>query len=86
MRTMFAINLLESNMKKIPISNFKKKHGHELFDQVKMAVKESNVDSYLMKNTTININKIIQALPENEIKSKFVHWASGYDFAVIDIV
>jgi hypothetical protein len=73
-------------MKKIPISNFKKKHGEELFSQVSQAVRLSNCDNHVIKNSQVNINKIIQQLPENEIKTKFSRWSSGYDFAVIDIV
>ena len=73
-------------MKKIPISNFKKKHGTEFFDVVREALKNASVDSHSLKNSVININNIVRALPENEIKSKFVNWSSGYDFTVIDII
>ena len=30
-------------------------------------------------------NEILN-LPDNEIKTKFVNWSNGYDFAVIDII
>ena len=73
-------------MKKIPISNFRKKHGVELFAQVSDAVRKSNCDNHVIKNSSVNINKIIQQLPEDESKKKFVNWASGYDFAVIDVM
>ena len=73
-------------MKKIPISNFRKMHGVELFAQVSEAVRKSNCDSHVIKNSFVNITKIIQQLPENEIKTKFISWASGYDFAVIDVM
>jgi len=76
----------EFRMKKIPISNFRKKHGSELFDEVSKVVKKSSVDAHNLKNSVININHIIRLLPENEIKSKFINWSSGYDFAVIDVV
>ena len=73
-------------MKKIHISNFRKKHGTELFSLVSDAVRKSNCDNHVIKNSSVNIAKIIQQLPETEIKTKFVNWASGYDFAVIDVV
>jgi hypothetical protein len=53
---------------------------------VSEAVRKSNCDSHVIKNSFVNISKIIQQLPEDEIKTKFVNWASGYDFAVIDVV
>ena len=52
-------------MKKIPISNFRKKHGSELFDEVSKVVKKSSVDAHNLKNSVININHIIRLLPEN---------------------
>ena len=55
-------------MKKIPISNFRKKHGVELFAQVSDAVRKSNCDNHVLKNSSVNINKIIQQLPEDESK------------------
>jgi hypothetical protein len=73
-------------MKKIPISNFRKKHGVELFNEISVAVKKTSVDSHNLKNSVINLSLIAKALPENEIKSKFVNWSSGYDFAVIDVI
>lgn len=73
-------------MKKIPISNFRKKHGVELFNEISKAVKKTSVDSHNLKNSVINLSLIVRALPENEIKSKFVNWSSGYDFAVIDVI
>lgn len=72
-------------MKKIPISNFKKKHGHDNFKLVADTLKNSEIKLTHERNSTININRIIQSLPENEVKTKFVNWSSGYDFAVMDI-
>ena len=71
-------------MKKIPLSNFKKHCSPESFEDIKKAVKKSSYDSYVMKNTTVNIKQIINNLDGSEIKSKFVNWSSGYDFAVVD--
>jgi hypothetical protein len=73
-------------MKKIAISNFRKKHGQELFDQLQASVKNSAFRKMQDRNSLINISQIIQSLPDNEIKTKFVRWSSGYDFAVIDII
>ena len=71
-------------MKKIPLSNFKKYCTPESFEDVKKAVRKSSYDSYALKNTTVIINQIINNLDGSEIKSKFVNWSSGYDFAVVD--
>ena len=71
-------------MKKIPLSNFKKYCTTESFEDVKKAVRKSSYDSYALKNTTVNINQIINNLDGSELKSKFVNWSSGYDFAVVD--
>lgn len=71
-------------MKKIPLSNFKKHCSPENFEDIKKALKKSSYDSHLIKNTTVNIKQIINNLSDSEIKSKFVNWSSGYDFAVVD--
>jgi hypothetical protein len=71
-------------MKKIPLSNFKKYCTPESFEDVKKAVRKSSYDSYALKNTTVNISLIVNNLDGSEIKSKFVNWSSGYDFAVVD--
>jgi hypothetical protein len=73
-------------MKKIAISNFRKKHGQELFNQLQASVKNSSFRMNHDRNSLINISQIIKALPDNEIKTKFINWSSGYDFAVIDII
>jgi hypothetical protein len=73
-------------MKKIPISNFKKKHGQAMFDQLQGSMKSSSFKMNHDRNSLINISLIIKSLPDNEIKTKFVNWSSGYDFAVIDII
>lgn len=72
-------------MKKIQISHFKKKHGRDAFEQVHRAVSKSCFDGTLGSNSSINITKIISNLPDNEIKTKFVNWSYGYDFAVFDV-
>ena len=77
--------LQERQMKKIQISNFKKKHGEQLFNQLYSEMSKSCYDHLLTKNSAINVNKIIQSLPDNEVKRKFTNWSSGYDFAIIDV-
>lgn len=72
-------------MKKIQISNFKKKHGQLVFDQLYREISKNCYENLNRQNSSININKIIQSLPESEIKSKFVNWSYGYDFAIFDI-
>jgi hypothetical protein len=72
-------------MKKIHISQFKKKHGSSAFEQLYKEVSKTCFDNMLNSNSSININKIIQSLPDNEIKTKFVNWSYGYDFAVFDV-
>ena len=79
------IYLTESYMKKIQISQFKKVHGVEAFEYVRKAISSNHFDGYPSHNSSININKVIVALPENEYKSKFEKWSSGYDFAVFDV-
>lgn len=75
----------DGQMKKIQISNFKKKHGEQLFNQLYYEMSKSCYDNLMTKNSSININKIIQSLPDNEVKRKFANWSSGYDFAIIDV-
>lgn len=72
-------------MKKIQISNFKKKHGEQLFNQLYSEMSKSCYENLMTKNSSINVNKIIQSLPDNEVKRKFTNWSSGYDFAIIDV-
>ena len=55
-------------MKKIPISNFRKKHGVELFAQVSEAVRKSNCDSHVIKNSFVNIQRLFNS--SQRMKSK----------------
>lgn len=73
-------------MKKIPISNFKKKYGQDNFKYVTDILNKSDIKLTHERNSTININRIVQNLPETEVKTKFLKWSSGYDFAVMDII
>lgn len=75
----------ESYMKKIQISQFRKKYGPQVYDQLRTEVNKNCYENMLGKNSAVNINKIIQCLPESDIKIKFSRWASGYDFAIFDV-
>jgi hypothetical protein len=68
-------------MKKIPISNFRKKFDDASFQVVKKCISKRSDHG----TQTVNISKIIDEINDLEVKKKFVTWASGYDFAVIDI-
>ncbi len=70
---------LRETMKKIHISNFRKK-----FDDASFQVLKNIISSGFEKNSTINISKISEAITDPSIKQKFTTWSSGYDFAVID--
>lgn len=72
-------------MKKIQISQFRKKYGPALYEQLRKEVKSNCYENLMDRNSSVNINKIIQCLPDNEIKRTFVNWSSGYDFAIFDI-
>jgi hypothetical protein len=72
-------------MKKIQISNFKKKHGQIVFEQLYREISKNCYENLNRGNSAININKIIQSLPENELKTKFINWSYGYDFAIFDV-
>lgn len=73
-------------MKKILISNFKKKHGEKMFNQLYCELAKSSYENLMSRNSSINVNKIIQSLPDDEVKTKFANWSSGYDFAVFDLM
>lgn len=44
------------------------------------------MDSLQLRQTSVNIQSILRNLPDSELKNKFASWASGYDFAVIDVI
>jgi hypothetical protein len=68
-------------MKKIAISNFRKKFDDASFQVVKKCIGKR----FDHGTQTINISKIVDDINNIEVKKKFVKWSSGYDFAVIDI-
>lgn len=73
-------------MKKINLSDFKKIVDAESFNIISRTVRSNTVDSLQLRKTSVNIQAIVRNLPEHEVKSKFVTWSSGYDFAIIDVI
>ena len=65
-------------MKKIHLSNFRKKFDDKSYQAVKDAIGKN---AFLANE--ININKIIDNISDPIVKKKFTHWSDGYDFAVL---
>ncbi len=65
-------------MKKIHLSNFRKKFDDKTYQVVKDAIGKN---AFLASE--ININKIIDNISDPDVKNKFKAWSNGYDFAVI---
>lgn len=80
------LSLQEEPMKKINLSEFKKKVDSDSFSIVSKTLRTGSMDSLQLRQTTINIQNILRNLPESEVKNEFASWASGYDFAVIDVI
>ena len=66
-------------MKKIHLSNFRKKFDDKSYQIVKDAIGKN---SFLANE--ININKIIDIISDPDVKNKFKSWSNGYDFAVLN--
>lgn len=71
-------------MKKIPISNFRKKFDDKSFQVVKSTINKGYEQSP-HNNCMVNIAKISDEIQDAEVKKKFRSWACGYDFAVLDV-
>ena len=65
-------------MKKIHLSNFKKKNGAEAYKVVIDAIGASPTVA-----SEVNIAKITEKIKDPVVSMKFKTWSSGYDFAVI---
>ncbi len=65
-------------LKKIHLSNFRKKFDDKTYQVVKDAIGKN---AFLASE--ININKIIDNISDPDVKNKFKAWSNGYDFAVI---
>ena len=66
-------------MKKIHLSNFRKKFDDKSYQIVKDAIGKN---SFLANE--ININKIIEVITDPVVKKNFVRWSDGYDFAILN--
>ena len=65
-------------LKKIHLSNFRKKFDDKSYQVVKDAIGKN---AFLASE--ININKIIDNISDPDVKNKFKAWSNGYDFAVL---
>ena len=68
-----------NQLKKIHLSNFRKKFDDKTYQAVKDAISKNS----FMANE-ININKILDIITDPEVKTKFKAWSNGYDFAVLN--
>ena len=66
-------------MKKIHLSNFRKKFDDKSYQIVKDAIGKN---AFLASE--ININKIIDNISDPDVKNKFKAWSNGYDFAILN--
>jgi len=66
-------------LKKIHLSNFRKKFDDKSYQVVKDAI---GMNSFLANE--ININKIIDVITDPVVKKNFVRWSDGYDFAILN--
>jgi len=66
-------------LKKIHLSNFRKKFDDKSYQIVKDAIGKN---SFLANE--IKINKIIDVITDPVVKKNFVRWSDGYDFAILN--
>ena len=69
----------DNQLKKIHLSNFRKKFDDKTYQAVKDAISKNS----FMANE-ININKILDIITDPDVKTKFKSWSNGYDFAVLN--
>ncbi len=69
----------DNQLKKIHLSNFRKKFDDKTYQAVKDAISKNS----FMANE-ININKILDIITDPDLKTKFKSWSNGYDFAVLN--
>ena len=67
-----------NELKKIHLSNFRKKFDDKSYQVVKEAISKNSLMA-----SEINIKKIIDNISDPEVKKNFTRWSDGYDFAVI---
>ena len=68
-----------NRLKKIHLSNFRKKFDDKTYQAVKDAISKNS----FMANE-VNINKILDIIADPDVKTKFKSWSNGYDFAVLN--
>ena len=66
-------------LKKIHLSNFRKKFDDKSYQVVKDAIGKN---AFLASE--VNIKKIIDNITDPDVKNKFKSWSNGYDFAVLN--
>ena len=66
-------------LKKIHLSNFRKKFDDKSYQVVKDAIGKN---AFLASE--VNIKKIIDNITDPDVKNKFKAWSNGYDFAVLN--
>ena len=69
----------DNQLKKIHLSNFRKKFDDKTYQAVKDAISKNS----FMANE-VNINKILDIITDPDVKTKFKSWSNGYDFAVLN--
>ena len=69
-------------MKKINLSQFRKKFSDVEFQLIKEA---ANINLDGAKNSSMRLDRIIDNISDTKVKSKFSSVSNGIDFAVIDI-
>jgi hypothetical protein len=72
------IYLQVKRLKKIHLSNFRKKYDDKSYQIVKDAIGKNSFMA-----SEVNINKIIDNITDPVVKKNFVIWSDGYDFAVL---
>ena len=67
-----------NELKKIHLSNFRKKFDDKSYQVVKEAISKNSLMA-----SEVNIKKIIDNISDPEVKKNFARWSDGYDFAVV---
>ena len=66
-------------MKKIHLSNFRKKYDDKSYQIVKDAIGKNSFAA-----SEINIQKILDNISDPVVKKNFTNWSDGYDFAILN--
>ena len=66
-------------MKKIHLSNFRKKYDDKSYQIVKDAIGKNSFAA-----SEINIQKIVDNISDPVVRKNFAHWSDGYDFAILN--